>query len=44
MLIDVITAFAVVVAVGLLFGILLAIVSKFFGVEEDETAKKLRKF
>ena len=42
MLIDVITAFAVVVAVGLLFGILLAIVSKFFGVEEDETAKKLR--
>ena len=42
MFIDVLTAFAVVVAVGLLFGILLALFVHLFGVEEDEKAKKIR--
>ncbi len=42
MLIDILYAFAVVVAVGLLFGILLALITHFFGIEEDETAKKIR--
>ncbi len=42
MIIDILTALAVVVSVGLLFGILLALFVHFFGVEEDETAKKVR--
>ena len=42
MLIDVLTALGVVVAVGLLFGILLALVISLFGVEEDEKVKQIR--
>lgn len=42
MFIDVLTAFAVVVAVGLLFGILLALFIHLFGIEEDEKAKEIR--
>ena len=42
MLTDVLYAFAVVVALGLIFGILLALIVRFFGIEEDETAKKIR--
>ena len=42
MIIDVLTALAVVVAVGLLFGILLALFIHFFGIEEDEKTKKIR--
>ena len=42
MVIDILTALAVVVSIGLLFGILLALFVHFFGVEEDKTAKKIR--
>jgi len=42
MLTDILTAFAVVVAVGLLFGILLALFIRFFGVEENEKEKRIR--
>ena len=42
MLIDVLTALAVVASVGLLFGILLAVFLHLFGVEEDEKTKKIR--
>lgn len=42
MLIDILTALAVVVAVGLVFGILLALAVRFFYVEEDQTEVKIR--
>lgn len=42
MLIDILTAFAVVVSVGLFFGILLALFIHFFGIEEDEKTKQIR--
>lgn len=42
MLVDVLTAFAVVVAVGLFFGILLALFINLFGIEEDEKTKQIR--
>lgn len=42
MLIDVLTALAVVVTVGLLFGILLALFIHLFGIEEDEKSKAVR--
>ena len=42
MIIDILVAFAVVSSVALLLGVLLAVISRFFGVEEDETVKKLR--
>lgn len=42
MLIDVLTALAVVASVGLIFGILLALFVHWFGVEEDEKTKKIR--
>lgn len=41
-LIDILTAFAVVVAIGLFMGILLALVSRFFGVEESQKLKDVR--
>ncbi len=41
-MIDILIALAVVGAVGLIAGILLALVSHFFHVEENETAKRLR--
>ena len=41
-LINILIAFAVVVAIGLLMGVLLALVSHFFGVEESQQLKKLR--
>ncbi|MBE6836885.1 MAG: RnfABCDGE type electron transport complex subunit B [Ruminococcus sp.] len=42
MLIDILTALVVVVLVGLFFGILLALFVHFFGIEEDETVKRIR--
>lgn len=42
MLIDVLTALAVVASIGLLFGILLALFVHFFGVEENEKTKQIR--
>lgn len=42
MFIDILTALAVVVSVGLLLGILLALFIHFFGIEEDEKTKKVR--
>ena len=42
MLIDILTALATLVAVGLLFGIILALVIRFFGIEEDEKTKEIR--
>ena len=42
MFVDVLTALAVVVAIGLFFGILLAVFVRLFGVEEDEKQKKIR--
>ena len=39
---DIIIALLVVTAIGLFLGILLALFIHFFGVEEDETAKKVR--
>ena len=42
MLSAILTALGVVGAVGLLAGVLLALISHFFAVPEDETAKKLR--
>lgn len=42
MLIDVLTALAVVASVGLIFGILLALFVHWFGIEEDEKTKKIR--
>ena len=42
MLIDVLTALAVVVSVSLLLGILLALFINFFSVKEDEKEKKIR--
>ena len=39
---DILTALAVVISVGLLFGILLALFIHFFGIEEDEKKKKVR--
>ena len=41
-LIDILIAFAVVVAIGLLMGILLALVSRFFGIEENPKRKQIR--
>ncbi len=40
--IDILTAFAVVVATGLVMGVLLALVSHFFGVEESKKLKEVR--
>ena len=42
MWIDVLVALAVVVAVGLLFGVLLALIVRLFGTEEDEMTKRVR--
>ena len=42
MVIDVLTALAVVVSVGLLFGILLALFIHLFGVEEDQKTQQIR--
>lgn len=42
MWIDVLVALGVVAAVGLVLGILLAVLSHFFGVEEDQTVKNIR--
>ena len=39
---EILTAFLVVAAVGLVAGILLALISRFFGVEEDPRMKKVR--
>ncbi len=39
---DILIAFAVVTAVGLVLAILLALVSHFFAVEEDQTVKEIR--
>ncbi len=39
---DILIALGVVVAVGLLAGVLLALISKFFGVPEDERVKAIR--
>ncbi len=39
---DIIIAFAVVTAVGLIAGVALALISKFFGVEEDSRVKEIR--
>ena len=41
-MINILIAFAVVVAIGLLMGILLALVSRFFGIEDDPKLKKIR--
>ena len=41
-MIDVLIAFAVVVSIGLVMGALLALVSRFFGIEESENLKKIR--
>lgn len=41
-LIDVLIAFAVVVGIGLLMGVLLALVSRFFGIEESGRLKAIR--
>ncbi|MBR4295646.1 MAG: RnfABCDGE type electron transport complex subunit B [Clostridia bacterium] len=42
MIIDILVAFAVVSSVALVLGVLLALISRFFGIEEDETVKNLR--
>ena len=42
MFIDVLTALVVVAAVGLIFGILLALFGHFFRVEENENTQKIR--
>lgn len=42
MLIDILTALAVVLSVGILFGVLLALFIHFFGAEEDERVKEIR--
>ncbi len=42
MLIDVLTAFAVVVSVGLIFGILLSVAVHLFAIDENEKTKKIR--
>jgi len=39
---DILIALGVVFAVGLILGLMLAVISKFFGVEEDEKVKKVR--
>lgn len=39
---NVLIAFAVVVSIGLVMGVLLALVSRFFGIEESERLKKIR--
>ena len=41
-MIQILIAFAVVSAVGLVAGVLLALISHFFGVEEDEKVKEIR--
>ena len=41
-MVEIIIAFAVVAAVGLIAGVLLALISRFFGVEEDSRRKELR--
>ena len=41
-LIHILIAFAVVVSIGLLMGLLLALVSRFFGMEEDPKRKQIR--
>jgi len=41
-MIDVLIAFSVVASVGLILGVLLALISKFFGVAEDERVKEIR--
>ena len=41
-IIDILIAFAVVVAIGLFMGILLALVSRFFGIEESKKLKDIR--
>lgn len=40
--IDILIAFGVVSAVALVLGVLLALISRFFGVEEDQTVKDVR--
>ena len=42
MLIDVLIALGVVAAVGLVLGVLLAVISYFFGIEDDQTVKAVR--
>ena len=42
MIIDILTAFAVVVSIGVLFGILLALFIHLFGIEDDPKTKKLK--
>ena len=42
MFIDVLVALGVVAAVGLVLGVLLAVLSYFFGIEEDQTVKAVR--
>jgi Na+-translocating ferredoxin:NAD+ oxidoreductase RNF subunit RnfB len=42
MIVDILIALAVVGGVSLLAGVLLALISRFFGVEEDETVKAVR--
>ncbi len=42
MLIDILTALIVLVSVGLIFGIILALFTRFFGVEEDKKTKEIR--
>ena len=39
---DILPSLAVVVSVGLVFGILLALFIRFLGVQEDEKTKKIR--
>ncbi len=41
-MVDILIAFGVVTAVGLIAGVALALISKFFGVEGDETVKNIR--
>jgi Na+-translocating ferredoxin:NAD+ oxidoreductase RNF subunit RnfB len=41
-LFDILTALAVVAAIGLLMGVLLALVSRFFGTEENKRLKEIR--
>lgn len=42
MLIDILKAFAVVASVGLILGIILALVTRFFGIEDDPKKKQIR--
>ena len=42
MLINILTAICVVAAVGLFFGVLLALFIRFFGIEENKKTKEIR--